>query len=197
MRRVATTLVALPFVLLIAAGPAAAAEPRELFDQITDEAGGLPSDDSAVRSAVDDLSAASDVDLFVVFVPSFGSEDPDAWAAETAAQSQLEDTDVLLAVAGGQDDYEYSWWVDDASPLARTDLDARIDSDVAPALDAGSWDAAVIAMADQVQVVADDSAEPGSTWSARTTMSVVGGTAVVLLAAHLFSRRRVRVPSHQ
>src|SRR4051794_12406576 len=196
MRRVAATLVALSFVLLTTAAPAAAAEPMELFDQITDQAGVLPRDDSAVRSALDDLSADSDVDLYVVFVPSFGFEDPDAWAAETAAQSQLEDTDVLLAVASEQDVYEYSWWVDDSSSLAQTDLDVRVDSDVAPALQAGNWDAAVIAMAEQLQEVAADS-EPTSTWSARTTMSVVGGTILVLLAAHLFSRRRSRVPSHR
>jgi len=192
MRRLATALVALSFVLL-AAAPAAASAPMDLSDRITDEAGALPADDSSVRAAVEAVSADSDADLYVVFVPSFDAEDADVWAEETAARSELEETDVLLAVASGDDTYEYSWWMDDSSPLSGTELEERIDSEVVPALDAGTWDAAVIAMADQVQSLAGGPERGWATWSAGTTMSVVGGLAVVLVAAHLFSRRRSRV----
>jgi uncharacterized membrane protein YgcG len=194
MRRVAVALVVLPIVLL-SASPASAAEPMELSAQVTDEAGALPPDDSTVQTAVEELSAGSDIDLYVAFVPSFDTEDVDAWAEETAALSGLGGTDVLLAVAEQGGVYDYSWWVGASSPLSLTALSDRIDREVAPALEAGTWDAAAIAMAEQVGELAGDSEETASTWSAGTTMSVVGGLAVVLLGAHVFSRRRSAVPA--
>jgi uncharacterized membrane protein YgcG len=201
-------LAVLAFVLL-SGGPASAAPPREVTQQLTDDSVVLGADGRAtIREAVDELAADSGIELYTVIVSTFDSVPPDEWVAQTADLSGLEGSDVLFAVAVGQETYEYSWWVDEAFPLLEVDVENAIGTEVEPALETGDWAGAVSTLAGRLGSLAgaDGSAETpeaadaapaaeGRAWSATTTVLVVGGLAVVLLVAHLLSRRRTSATS--
>ena len=199
MRSALVVLVALGLALA-GAGPAAAEPPVSLSDRVTDEVGALGGGESATRAALDDLAAQTDLELYAVLVSSFDGASDSDWVDRTAQLSELGDSDVLLAVAVGEDDaYEYAWWVDEASPLSEVEVEDVITSDVVPEFDAGNWDLAVTTLAEELQSMADSAEEEEApqrpAWSGTTTLLVVGGLAVVLVAAHLFSRRRARTQS--
>ncbi len=192
MRRLVTVLGALALALS-AAGTASAEPPTEVTDQITDQAGVLGTGAAAAEQAVADLAAEDDLGLYAVFVSSFDGADPAEWARDTARLSDLDETDVLLAVAQGDATYEYSWWVDEDFPLSEVDLERALTSEVEPRLTAGDRSGAVVALASQLQdlvATEEETARQADPWSATTIMVVIGGVAVVLLAAHLLSRRR-------
>jgi uncharacterized membrane protein YgcG len=186
-------LAVLVFVVL-GAGPASAEPPVELSGAITDEVGVLGGDAASVQQSVDELVDARDVTVHAVFVRSFGTADDVDWVAETAALSGLGESDVLLAVAVGDGDYEYGWWIDDESVLRPARVQGVVDGGVVPQLDAGNWAAAVIALADGLQPRGGPASE-ASSWSAAKTLVVVGCAAGVLVAGHLLSRRRRPVGS--
>jgi uncharacterized membrane protein YgcG len=178
-------------LLLAGAGPAAAEPPVSVSDRITDDVDVL-GDEQTVRAAIEDLTADSEIDLYVVFVSSFDTENGTDWIEETARLSELEGSDMLLAVAVGDETYEYGWWVDDSFPLPQVDLENVMTTEVAPELESGNWDTGSIALAEQLRSMTVLGGEETQTpaWSATTTTQVVGGLAVVLIGAHLFSRRR-------
>ena len=192
MRRPVTVLGALALVLA-GAGTASAEPPPEVTDQITDETGLLGTGAQAAEQAVADLAAEDDLQLYAVFVPSFDGADPGEWAQDTARQSGLSETDMLLAVAAGESSYEYGYWVADDFPLSEVDLDRAVTAEVEPRLTAGDRSGAVVALASQLQDLAaseEEAAQQEAPWSASTIILIIGGVAVVLLAAHLLSRRR-------
>jgi uncharacterized membrane protein YgcG len=183
---------ALVLVLLVA-GPASAEPPLEVTDRITDRVGALGSETASVEASVEELSAEDDLDLHAVFVSSFDSADASDWAEDTAQLSELSGSDILLAVAVGDETYEYGWWVDESFALSEVDVDNVISDQVAPELGAGNWPGAVVALSEQLRSLAATDAEEASQtpqWSAVKTLLVVGVIAAVLLAAHLLSRRR-------
>ncbi|WP_448611183.1 TPM domain-containing protein [Geodermatophilus sp. URMC 60] len=192
MRRPVTVLGALALVLS-AAGTASAEPPLEVAGQITDEAGLLGTGAPAAEQAVADLAAEDDLQLYAVFVPSFDGADPGEWAQDSAQLSDLDETDVLLAVAVGETTYEYGYWVADDFPLSEVDLDRAVTGEVEPRLTAGDRSGAVVALASQLRDLAateEEAERQAAPWSASTIILVIGGVAVVLLAAHLLSRRR-------
>src|SRR6478736_6736818 len=77
--------------------------PFRVPSQITDQVGVLSgSDRTDVQTALDQLSADANVDLFVVYVDTF--DDPSTatdWAAQTAKLSDLGSNQMLLAIATG------------------------------------------------------------------------------------------------
>ncbi|WP_233488640.1 TPM domain-containing protein [Blastococcus sp. TF02-09] len=181
-----------------------------LSDRVTDTVGVLGPDAPQVSAAVDGLAAQSGIGLYTVLVPSFSSEGDADWTEQTAHLSGLTDSDILLAVSVGDDDYEYGWWIGESFPLSDADVDDAITREVVPDLEERNWDAAVISLADQLgrlsasadeaatadetagaeeSVPVDEESSP-STWSGTTTVLVVAGLAVALVGAHLFSRRR-------
>lgn len=196
MRNSFVVLVALVLVLLGAA-PASADPPVEVSDPVTDHARVLGADAAAVEGAIADLATDKDIHLYVVLVPSFDEEGSTDWIGQTARLSELEGSDILLAVATRQDAYQYAWWVDESFPVSESAVQDLIDREVAPELDAGNWGAAVVTMANglraQATTVAEEEAGAPS-WSTSTTVLVVGGLSGVLLAGHLLSRRR-RTPA--
>jgi uncharacterized membrane protein YgcG len=178
-------------LLLAGAGPAAAESPVSVSDRITDDVDVL-GDEQTLRAAIEDLTADSEIDLYVVFVSSFDTENGTDWIEETARLSELEGSDMLLAVAVGDETYEYGWWVDDSFPLPQVDLENVMTTEVAPEFESGNWDTGSIALAEQLRSMTVPGGAETQTpaWSATTTTQVVGGLAVVLIGAHLFSRRR-------
>jgi len=180
-------------LLLVGAGPASAEPPVAVSDRITDEVGAL-GEEQPVRAAIDELTAASDIDLYAVFVSSFEPTDPAGtdWIDEMAQASELGQSDMILAVAVADETYEYEWWVDESFPLSQVDVENVLTTETEPHFESENWDAGVIALADQLRsmrVPVEEEVQTPS-WSATTTMLVVGGLAVVLIGAHLFSRRR-------
>ena len=192
MRRPVVVLGALALALSIS-GTASAEPPQEVTGQITDGAGLLGGGAAAAEQAVADLAAEDGLGLHAVFVSSFDAMDAGEWAQSTARASGLDETDVLLAVAGRGTTYEYSWWVDESFPLSEVDVESAVTSEVEPRLTTGDRSGAVVALAAQLQdlVETEEEAEAqAAPWSATTTILIIGGVAVVLLAAHLLSRRR-------
>jgi uncharacterized membrane protein YgcG len=180
-------------LVLTGAGTAAAAPPLEVTDQITDPAVLLGDGIPAAREAVTELAAEDGLGLYAVFVSSFDNRDSGDWARETARMSGLDGDDLLLAVAVGDATYEYGYWVSEDFPLSEVDLERAITSEVEPRLTAGDQSGAVIALASQLQELAEAEEEAtaqAAPWSAGTTILIIGGVAIVLLAAHLLSRRR-------
>ncbi len=195
MGRSVVILGALALVLLVS-GPASAEPPVAVTTQITDQVGALGTEAASVRASVEELSAEDELDLHAVFVSSFDSADASDWAEETARLSGLSGPDILLTVAVGDGTYEYSWWVDESFPLSEVDVEGAISDQVEPQLQAGNWSGAVVALSEQLRSLAATDAEEAPQdpqdpqWSATRTLLVVGSIAVVLLAAHLLSRRR-------
>jgi uncharacterized membrane protein YgcG len=174
-------------------GTASAEPPVEVTDQITDQVGVLGTGKPAAERAVADLAAEDDLNLYAVFVSSFDNADPGEWAEDTAQLSDLDETDVLLAVAVGDATYEYGYWVADDFPLSEVDLERAVTGEVDPRLAAGDRSGAVRALAVQLQELTaaeEEAAREATPWPASTIILVIGGVAVVLLAAHLLSRRR-------
>jgi uncharacterized membrane protein YgcG len=172
------------------AGPAWAAPPLEVTGQVTDQAAALGDGEVAARQAAESLAAETDVDLYTVFVPSFDGTEAEVWASETADLSALEESDVLLAVAVGEGTYEYSWWIDDSSPLSEVEVEAVMTGEVEPRLAASDSSGAVVALAEQLRSLAGPAEAQTTAWPAHTTVLVVVGIAAVLLTGHLLSRRR-------
>ena len=186
---------------LLGAGPASAAVPMEVTVQLTDRTILLSAADrAAVHEAVNRLAGEYDIGLYVIFVSTFDSWSPDDWAEQTAQLSELDESDMLLAVAVGGEGYEYAWWVDEAFSLLEVDIQAALSSEVEPKLEAENWTDAVITLAEQLQSLAEgtEGAAGGETaeeaaapqWSPTTIVVIIGGIAVVFLGAHLLSRRR-------
>jgi hypothetical protein len=63
--------------------------PGFLSDRLTDSAGVLGGDTAAVREALDQLSAETPIDLFVVFVDSFDGMGATEWVNKAAVASDL------------------------------------------------------------------------------------------------------------
>ncbi len=191
MRRLLVVLGALALTLLTS-GPASAAPPLGVSGPITDEVAALGAGTADARSAVEALAAEDGLGLHAVFVSGFDAMDAGDWAESTAQLSGLEETDMLLAVSVGEGTYEYGWWVDESFPLIEVEVEEVVSTQVEPRLEGGDWSGAVVTLADQLRAlaVAEEEAAQEPQWSATQTLLVVGGIAVVLVAAHLLSRRR-------
>ncbi len=140
---------------LLGAGPASAAAPTEVTAQLTDPTVLLSAADrTAVHEAVNQLAGEHHIGLYVVFVSTFDSLPAEDWAEQTAQLSELDESDMLLAVAVGGESYVYAWWVDEAFPLLEVDIQAALSSEVEPKLEAENWTDVVITLAEQLQSLA-------------------------------------------
>ena len=175
-------------VALSTAWPAWAEPPLAVSEHVTDRAAALGDGGVAARQATESLAADEDIDLYAVFVPSFDAMTPEDWTTQTAELSGLGASDVLLAVAVGEDTYEYSWWIDDSSALSAADVGAVVTGQVEPRLSQRDWSGAVVTLAEQL----GSSVGPAETsaWSTTTTVLVIVAVLVVLIVGHLLSLPR-------
>ncbi|MCU1621093.1 MAG: hypothetical protein JWR66_1300 [Modestobacter sp.] len=184
-------------VLLVGAVPASADPPVTTGDRITDTAGALGADRSRVQSALDQAQHHG-ITIWVVLVPGFDAPDGTDWAAATAAQSKLPNSDMLFALDVTHGSYQ--WWIGDSFPLPDTDVDGVLTSQVDPFL--GTRPAADVVVALANGLTPGNSTFLGgpaqqSPWSGTTT-ALVGGILVVTLGgAHLLSRRGTTAPTPQ
>ena len=84
--------------------PAHAEDPIDVTRQITDKAGALGRQQPEVRRALDRFFDRTGLQLFVVYVPTFGELTGAEWAAQTKERSELGRGDVLLVVATKDDE---------------------------------------------------------------------------------------------
>lgn len=197
MRRSFVVLAALVLgalaVLGTTAGPAVAEPPIEVEDQLTDQVAALNAEDRAqVATALSDLQAEAEIGLFVVFVSGFDVDADSDWAAETAALSDLDASDMLFAV--DVDAGAYEWWTGDDFGLSPTEVEQLMTDDVQPLVVEEDYAGAVVALTEGLSPGSEPEAVAKvSSWSGTTTALVVVVVVVVLGGAHLLSRRRASV----
>ncbi len=132
--------------LLAVAQPAAAADPRNLRDQLTDDVGALDSGGRAeVSAALDRLTQQAGAQLWVWFTDTTGSRTAPELAAQTATRSSLGGTDILLVIALNDRAYGYSR--PDAFPLSDAELERLLSSSLEPGLSAKDYPGAIVAFA--------------------------------------------------
>ncbi len=125
--------------------PAAAQSIPRLSSQITDETGVLASGTSGIQSALDRLLSDRNVQLWVVFVHTSGSQTAQQMAEATFRQNGFGGNDVVLLVA--LDDKRYGYFVSDTLPLSSSQVDAAASNDLEPGLRSGDYPGAVAAFA--------------------------------------------------
>ncbi|MBU2602602.1 MAG: TPM domain-containing protein [Actinobacteria bacterium] len=162
MRSRLLVLAASVLLALALAGPAAAAQPFRLNDQITDQVDAFRGREPEVRAALDTLRRGDNVQLWVVYVDSFEGINAKEWTAETARLSDLGLSDMLLAVATGDRAYAYS--VDQEFPLSAGQLAEVATNTIEPALAEDDWAGAVVgATAAVSQTLGGGQATPSTT----------------------------------
>ncbi|WEK62789.1 MAG: TPM domain-containing protein [Candidatus Microbacterium colombiense] len=117
---------------------------------VVDEANALS--DSELQSAetrLSELTQASGLDLFVVFVDEFTDPtDADGWANAVAEQNGMGTRDYVLAVAIDQRNYAFS--ADSGGPISASQQD-QIEQAIEQKLSGDDWAGAITAAADQMQ----------------------------------------------
>ena len=148
MRHAARAVIVLVVGLFVLsqAVSAQAEAPFRLQGQITDKVGALGDRRPEVATALDRLRASTRLQLFVVYVRSFGGTPAQQWANETAARSDLGGGDALLAVA--THDRSYAYLVDSTAPLTDQQLSEVASVAIEPALAQNDWAGAAIGAAD-------------------------------------------------
>jgi len=131
--------------LVVPAGSARAVPPMDVAGEITDPDGVLGDRTDAVQGALDRLAEDTDLQLFVVYVPSFDGMDGVDWANATANASGLGVDDLLLAVATEERRYGLSY--DNNVSLSDAELD-RMVSAAEDELRDDDWAGAAIAAAE-------------------------------------------------
>ncbi len=157
-----------------------AEDPLDVAGQITDEADVLGSDQPEVRQALDRFFDRTGLQLYVVYVPTFGDLTGEEWAAETYDKSGLGRADVLLAVATKDRAYGYDT---DNETFTADDLETVDRTRILPVLRNDDFAGAAIEAADGLGDVAEAEGLP---WG----WIVFAG--VLVIAAGAFVVHRVR-----
>lgn len=145
---VLAALVAALWLTLLAAGPAAG---QTLSERVVDEAGVVTdADRDEAEVAIDELEAATDVDLWSLFVVTSGGQPIGDLTDAVAAENGFGASDALLVVA--VEDQRYQLWLGPSlEEITDAEVDALLVDRVEPALADGRWGAAVTGAADGIQ----------------------------------------------
>lgn len=174
-RFLALAAAAVTSALVVLSAPAALATDPVTLDPgfVTDDAGVLDqSEKQAVEDRLEQLSEASSVELFVVFVDDFtGPSDSIQWADTVADDNGLGSDQYLLAVAVEGRNYYISAASD--GPLSGGKLDA-IEDEILPQMRDGDWSGAIMTAADEIQ-------GDGGAGALRATLIVIGIVVLGLL----------------
>ncbi|RYJ06921.1 MAG: hypothetical protein EON52_03900, partial [Actinomycetales bacterium] len=174
---VLATAVAACLVLVPSAATAAGVD---VSGPVTDSADVLGGDASDVREATSDFYDETGRKLFVVLVPSFGTEGGAAFVDDTVRKSRLGSADVVLAIAT---DTRQSELTADNDDFSTADLERVRSETIDPAVAQGSW-------ADAVTEGADELADTRSTGDFPWLWIVLG--ILVLLGVIALAARRYR-----
>ena len=162
--------------------PAQADDPIDVTGQITDKTGVLGADQAEVRRALDEFFDRTGLQLFVVYVPTFGDLTGEEWAAKTSAKSGLGQADVLLAVATKDRAYGYGT---ENQTFTDEDLETVDRTRILPALRNDDFAGAAIEAADGYGDIAEDRGGP---WG----WIVFGGILAIVVGALITRRVRRR-----
>jgi hypothetical protein len=180
-----TAMATLGTIVLLATAPAAAVQPLDLDHQVTDQAGVLGDRQPEVQQALDRFFDRTGDRMYVVYVPDFGSETPNQWAARTAEKSGLGHRGVLLVFATKARAFGHVA----ADPvLTRSGLAAIDENQIGPALRDDDYAKATIDAAD---AYGDLAAEQPLPWG-----WIVSAIVVALLALLVSVRRSRRRFEH-
>jgi hypothetical protein len=158
--RRAVVLGAVAAVAVLFVPLAGAVQPFRLDSQIEDKVGALDGRVDSVQAAVDELRRDEQIQLWVAYVGSFSGVGAQEWADETAKESDLGLSDVLLAVA--TEDRAYAYSVDEQFPLSNDELARIADQSIEPELAGGNWAGAAIAAASGLEAASGEPATDGS-----------------------------------
>ena len=191
-------------LLTIAPATAHAEEPVDLESQITDQVDALGDRRAEVESALAELDAEHQLQLFVVYVDSFSGMNAEDWAAETANRNSLGLNDAILAVATGEREFGISF--DPDYPLSDEQLAEVASVAIEPPLRQNDWAGAAISAADGYAAVLEGQPVPepeitpgeanpseGISWV--VPVAVVVGVGAVGTFAFVRVRRRRKVIS--
>lgn len=174
-RFLALAAAAVTSALVVLSAPAALATDPVTLDPgfVTDDAGVLDqSEKQAVEDRLEQLSEASSVELFVVFVDDFTApSDSIQWADTVADDNGLGSDQYLLAVAVEGRNYYISAASD--GPLSGGKLDA-IEDEILPQMRDEDWSGAIMTAADEIQ-------GDGGAGALRATLIVIGIVVLGLL----------------
>ena len=121
---------------------------------IVDTVGALGDREDEVLAALDDLYADTRIDLFVAYVSTFdGVDDLSTWADQTAVNNGFGESDVLLAVA--LDDSQYQLSVASDFVLSDAQLNEVTSTAIEPSLRENDWAGAAINGATAMQQSVD------------------------------------------
>ena len=203
--RAAGTLVLAATLLTLTALPAAAVGPVTIgADQITDQSGVLSgSDRSTIQAALDRLNTDAGLQLYVVYVPDFGGQDPTAWAEASLQASGLGANDVILAVATQA--RRYALASGQLSNVTGAQLQ-QVYTQVGQVLRGNDWAGAAVTAADGLRAAATGSggssggtaSQPASSGPGFGSLALVGLVVVVgivVLVVALTNRRRTVTPA--
>ncbi|MXP21459.1 TPM domain-containing protein [Gordonia sp. HNM0687] len=189
LRRLGLTVAVLGLVALVApavllSARAHAEPPSRLPTQVVDSANVLTTAQRTdLQASIDQLYTDHEVQLWVVYVRDFDGMSAEQWATQTAAISDLGDTDVLLAVA--TDDRAYYFNAPESvEGLDQSAIEDIARGDIVPALKDSDW-----AGAGQAAVDGINAAMTPSNAGLYTALAV-GGVAVVGGGGFLLYRRR-------
>lgn len=179
-------------VVLGGQGSAAAEPPFAVNELLTDRAGVLGTEADQVQQALEAVRTETGGALHVVLVDSFEGTTGD-WTEQAASRSQIGSSYLLLAIS--VQDHTYSWWLGGGSPWDATEVEELISTAAEPGILAGDWSGATTMVAEglrtgEVPAAAADEAhgDEDVRSSSATTTAVVGGLALVLLAAYQLFR---------
>ncbi len=141
-RIAASAMVVLVF-LLTTIPAALAASPHRLAGPITDDVNALGGNTSGVQASLDRLQKATGAQLWAWYTGTLGGQDSSGFAAETAKESGLGTTDILLVIA--LDDRAYGWWKGDNVQISDGQLDKVLSQDMEPALRSSDYAGAITA----------------------------------------------------
>jgi TPM domain len=168
-----------------------AVQPFRLDSQIEDQVGALDGRADSVQAAIDELRRDEGIQLWVVYVDSFSGVAAQEWADETAKQSDLGLSDVLLAVATQDRAYAYS--VDEQFPLSNDELARVADQSIEPELADGDWAGAPIAGARGLEAASGETSTGGDGGGSSVWLwLLLAGLALLGLIWWLASRARRR-----
>lgn len=183
-----------------AAMAASATDPVTLGSaHVVDEAGVLSSSQlAAAEQRAQKLSDDTDVDLWVVYVPTFTSpSNSEDWANQTARDNGLGPNQYLLAIA--VDSRQFYLSGDSSGPVSGDQLSTIEQQRVQPHLAADDWAGAATAAADGLTAAvgggsagASDGGGGGFVWAIVGILVVVA--IVVIIVVVVRSRRRKGVP---
>jgi hypothetical protein len=183
---------ALAAAVLLLPAAAQAVAPILLSGTVTDQVDALGDRSGEVQSAVDDLRSSTGIGLYVAYIESFDSYDPQTWADTSAVDSGLGTQDILLVIATG--DRRYTWSVDSGFPLTDTQLNEVASSLIAPQLQDENWaQAAIDAAAGYEAAYNGDSVSGAGSGSGTNWLGIVLCLLVVaalVIAAVVWMRRR-------